>query len=63
MVLFEVVRQARAEQMLPVLLYIGPETLLPLTSALAAIVGVLLMAWHKVLAIITKVWRLLLRNQ
>jgi hypothetical protein len=63
MVLFEVVRQARTEHMLPVFLYIGPETLLPLTSALAAIVGVLLMAWHRVLAIVTKVWRLLLRNQ
>jgi hypothetical protein len=63
MVLFEVVRQARTEQMLPVLLYIGPETLLPLTSALAAIFGVLLIAWHKVLAIVTKVWRLFLRNQ
>jgi hypothetical protein len=63
MVLFEVVRQARAEQMLPVILYIGPETLLPLTSALAAIVGFLLMAWNRVFAFVSKVRRFLLKDQ
>jgi len=63
MVVFEVVRQVRPEHVPPVFLFVGPETLMPLTSALAAIFGLLLMAWHKVLAIITKVWRFLLRDQ
>lgn len=30
-----------------VVLYIGPETVLPLTSALAAIVGLLLIVWRQ----------------
>jgi len=29
-------------------MYIGPETLMPLASALAAVTGVLLMFWRKV---------------
>jgi hypothetical protein len=40
-----------------VFLYVGPETLLPLTSALAAITGVLLIFWHHVVGIVRKVWR------
>ena len=39
-----------------VILYIGPETILPLTSALAAIVGVLLLVWHRVVELIRKTW-------
>lgn len=31
-----------------VLLYLGPETTLPLASSLAAVVGVLLLAWSRV---------------
>jgi hypothetical protein len=63
MPLFEVVRQARPEHMVPVVLYIGPETLLPLTSALAAIIGFLLMAWNKVIGLVMRVRRFLLRDQ
>jgi len=37
-------------------LYMGPETTLPLVSALAAIVGVLLMLWHRAVGIARKVW-------
>ena len=33
-------------------MYIGPETLMPLASALAAVVGVLLMFWRKTVAIV-----------
>jgi hypothetical protein len=33
-------------------MYIGPETLMPLASALAAIVGILLMFWRRTVAII-----------
>ena len=39
-----------------VVLYVGPETILPLTSALAAIVGVLLLVWHRVVGLIRKTW-------
>jgi hypothetical protein len=45
-------------QLLPiVILYIGPETMLPLTSALAAIVGVLLIFWQRALGLARKVLR------
>jgi len=51
------------DQLLPiVILYIGPETMLPLASALAAIVGVLLIVWHRVLGLVRKLW-LFLRNK
>lgn len=40
-------------------LYIGPEVTLPLASALAAIVGILLMVWHRAVALARKVWHLL----
>jgi hypothetical protein len=47
------------DQFLPFLvLYIGPETILPLTSGLAALVGILLMFWHRVVGFARKVWRL-----
>jgi hypothetical protein len=39
-----------------VLLYVGPETILPLTSALAAIIGVLLLVWHRVVELVRKTW-------
>jgi hypothetical protein len=38
------------------ILYIGPETILPLTSALAAIVGVVLLVWHRVVELVRKTW-------
>jgi hypothetical protein len=31
-------------------MYVGPDTLMPLASALAAIVGVLLMFWRRTMA-------------
>ena len=46
----------------PVALYIGPETTLPLASALAAIVGILLMVWHRAVAVIRKMWQLFTRK-
>jgi len=63
MPLIDVIRHANGGGIPPVVLYVGPETLLPLTSALAAIVGILLMAWRYVLGFVTKVRRFLLRNQ
>jgi hypothetical protein len=41
-----------------VMLYVGPDQLLPLASALGAAVGVLLMVWHRVVAIGRRVWQL-----
>jgi hypothetical protein len=32
------------------LLYIGPDTAMPLASAIAAVVGVAVMFWHKTVA-------------
>jgi undecaprenyl pyrophosphate phosphatase UppP len=42
--------------------YIGPDQMLPLTSALGAIVGVLLMFWHRVVAWMRKGWQFCLRK-
>ena len=51
------------DQLLPIaILYIGPETILPLTSALAAILGVLLMFWQRFIGLVQKLWRLLVRK-
>jgi hypothetical protein len=40
-----------------VLLYVGPDQILPLTSALGAVVGVLLIVWHRVAAVLRKGWQ------
>ena len=37
-----------------VFLYIGPETFMPILSALAAIGGVLLMFWRNIMAVVRK---------
>lgn len=51
-------------QLLPVMmLYIGPETMLPLASALAAIGGVLLMFWQRFVGLVRKLWRVIVRKQ
>jgi hypothetical protein len=51
------------QQMLPfLLLYIGPETMLPLASALAAIGGVLLLFWHRFVGMLRRLWRLIARK-
>jgi hypothetical protein len=50
-------------QLLPIIvLYVGPETILPLTSFLAAAVGVLLMFWRYVVGLIRRAWRFLVRK-
>jgi hypothetical protein len=46
-----------------IILYMGPETALPLLSALAAVVGFLLMVWHRAVALARKVWRFFARNR
>jgi hypothetical protein len=42
---------------LPLLAYIGPETIVPLTSLLAVIGGVLLCGWHWVCAACQRCYR------
>lgn len=37
-----------------VLLYGGPDTIMPIASALAAVIGVLLMLWNRVTALFRK---------
>lgn len=39
------------------LLYVGPDQILPLTSALAAIIGILLIFWQRAVALVRKVWQ------
>lgn len=41
-----------------VVLYVGPDLILPLTSAFAAIVGVLLMFWQRVTGAVGAVWNM-----
>jgi hypothetical protein len=61
--LFAVMTAIRTWHVLPTtVLYIGPDVFLPLTSALAAIMGVLLMFWHRVVAGVRKVWRIVARK-
>ena len=43
-------------------LYVGPETTLPLASALAAIVGILLIVWHRLVGLVRKVWQMLTKK-
>jgi hypothetical protein len=40
----------------PVVLYIGPDVFLPITSALAAIAGVLLMFWQRVVGFVGRLF-------
>jgi hypothetical protein len=43
-------------------LYVGPDQILPLTSLLGAIVGILLIFWRYVVALAGRVWRFLCRR-
>jgi hypothetical protein len=43
-------------------LYLGPETILPLTSAIAAVVGVLLIFWRNIVSAAKKLIRRIRRE-
>jgi hypothetical protein len=45
------------------LLYIGPDLLLPFTSAIAAAVGVVLMFWHRLTGWVRSLWRTIFRRK
>jgi undecaprenyl pyrophosphate phosphatase UppP len=43
-------------------LYIGPDVFLPITSALAAIAGVLLMFWNRLVGLAKKLYQMVTRR-
>lgn len=45
-----------------VLLYVGPDQLMPLASMLSAIVGVALMFWRRLVALASRCWALVRRD-
>jgi len=45
------------------LAYLGPETILPAASALAAVVGVVLICWRFVIACVVKGFRMFCRKK
>ena len=60
----DVASSTKVVQYLPIImLYIGPETMLPFLSALAAIGGVMLMFWQRFVAMLRKLWRVIVRKQ
>lgn len=46
-----------------IVLYIGPDVFLPLTSALAVVVGAALMFWQKLVGIVSSVWRSIFKSK
>ena len=46
-----------------VVLYIGPEVFMPVLSAIAGALGVLLMFWQRVTGLVTRVWRAMFGRQ
>ncbi len=45
-----------------VLLYIGPEAFLPLTSAIAAIAGAVMIFWNRLVGLARKLWQMVARR-
>lgn len=63
MAVFALMTQGTHGHVLPVLLYIGPDVFMPLLSALAAVMGALLLFWQKVSGLAVKLWRMIARRQ
>jgi hypothetical protein len=53
---------AVADTLLWIVLYVGPDLMLPLTSAFAAIAGVVLMFWHRVVGLVRTTWQTLFQR-
>jgi hypothetical protein len=49
-------------QSVAILLYAGPDQILPLVSILGTIVGILLIWWRRFVTLIRKTWRVLSRK-
>jgi hypothetical protein len=63
MVIATVLLHAHVSLLSWVALYIGPDVFLPITSALAAVAGVLLMFWTKVVGLAKKLYQMVTRRQ
>jgi hypothetical protein len=46
-----------------VVLYVGPDQIMPLTSAIGAIVGLALMFWNRIVGLACKLWVMFLRRE
>jgi len=46
-----------------VILYVSPDQLLPLASAFGAIIGVLLIFWHRAVGLVRKGWKFIKKNK
>lgn len=46
-----------------VVLYVGPDQIMPLTSAIGAIVGLALMFWNRIVGLAYKFWVMFSRRQ
>jgi hypothetical protein len=55
--------QSPASPVAWLVLYIGPEVFMPVLSALAGALGVLLMFWQRVTGLVTRVWRAMFHRQ
>jgi hypothetical protein len=47
------------QHLLWIVLYVGPDLMLPLTSAFAAAAGLVLMFWHRVVGVLRTGWQML----
>jgi hypothetical protein len=45
-----------------VMLYVGPDQIMPITSVLSAIVGVLLMFWVRIVGFVARTWAALTKR-
>jgi hypothetical protein len=45
-----------------VLLYVGPDQILPFTSFLGAILGILLMFWNRAIGVARRLWMIIARK-
>ena len=45
-----------------VMLYVGPDQIMPITSVLSAIVGVLLMFWVRIVGFVARTWTAMTRR-
>ena len=60
--MFALVFHLESVRILPgVMLYIGPDVFLPFTSAIAALAGVVLMFWNRLINAGRKVWQMVSR--
>lgn len=62
MVIFGLPPDVPHATLLWVWLYIGPEAFLPLTSAIAALAGIALIFWNRLVGLAKKIWQMVTRR-